>query len=249
MYGAMTMTHPGACPPQQMAVPMYPRPRLAPVSTWVSTCGRDGFNLRVCQDGEGAELMAAGAVSTDEDDREQLNLVCQGDKRAIGVLYNRHHKRVFLFLKTILKETEAAEDVTNEVFIEVWHKAGNFEGRSKVSSWILGMARYKALTEIRKRGRYQPGSDEIFNTIEDDADTPEVTSQKLDKSEAIKRCIASLSTDHRVMLELVYYQEKSIAEIAEILDIPKNTVKTRTFHARKLLSEKMKARGIDRGWP
>ena len=104
-------------------------------------------------------------------------------------------------------------------------------------------------SEVRKRKPVHSKSDEILESLQDDADDPEMVSQKLDKGAAIKRCMAKLSRDHRVILELIYYHEKSMEEVADILDIPKNTVKTRTFHARKQLSEKMTAQGLDRGWP
>ena len=186
---------------------------------------------------------------SDEDDLLQLQKVADGDRQAIGVLYQRHHKRVFHFVRRFVTDPQLAEDVTNDVFIEVWQKADTFAGRSKVSSWVLGMARYKALSEVRKRKPVHSKSDEILESLQDDADDPEMVSQKLDKGAAIKRCMASLSRDHRVILELIYYHEKSMEEVADILDIPKNTVKTRCFHARKQLSEKMVAQGLDRGWP
>ena len=65
----------------------------------------------------------------------------------------------------------------------------------------------------------------------------------------MRMCIAQLSEEHRTILDLAYYQERSIAEAAAILTIPEATVKTRMFYARKKLSELMKARGLDRGWP
>lgn len=188
-------------------------------------------------------------VATDEDDLIQLRKVADGDRAAIGVLYARHHTRVFHFVRRFISQAETAEDVANDVFIEVWQKAGTFEGRSKVSSWILGMARFKALSEVRKHRNVKSESDEVLDSFEDDADDPEMVSQKMDKGAAIKRCIAKLSQDHRVILELIYYHEKSMEEVAEILEIPKNTVKTRTFHARKQLSVEMAAQGLDRGWP
>lgn len=184
-----------------------------------------------------------------DDDALQLEKVANGDRQAIGVLYQRHHKRVFHFIQRFVNDPQMAEDLANDVFIEVWQKAPTYEGRSKVSSWLLGVARYKALSEVRKRKPVHSKSDEILDSLEDDADDPEMVSQKRDKGAAIKRCMAALSRDHRVILELIYYHEKSIDEVAEILDIPKNTVKTRTFHARKQLSEKMTAQGLDRGWP
>ena len=85
--------------------------------------------------------------------------------------------------------------------------------------------------------------------IEDEADTPEVTAQKLSKAEALRRCLADLSPEHREVIDLVYYHERSVDEVSEILGIPEGTVKTRMFHARKRLSEILKAAGIDRGWP
>ena len=186
---------------------------------------------------------------SEDDDQHQLLKVAQGDRQAIGVLYQRYHKRVFHFVRRFVSDAAAAEDLTNDVFIEVWQKASSYEGRSKVSSWLLGIARYKALSEVRKKKPVHSKSDQILETLEDDADDPEMVTQKRDKGAAIKRCIATLSRDHRVILELIYYHEKSIEEVAEILDIPKNTVKTRTFHARKQLSAEMTKQGLDRGWP
>ncbi len=186
---------------------------------------------------------------SEDDDHKQLLKVAQGDRQAIGVLYQRHHKRVFHFVRRFVSDVAAAEDLTNDVFIEVWQKASSYAGRSKVSSWLLGVARYKALSEVRKNKPVHSKSEQILDTLEDDADDPEMVTQKRDKGAAIKRCIQSLSQDHRVILELIYYHEKSMEEVAEILDIPKNTVKTRTFHARKQLSAEMTAQGLDRGWP
>ena len=186
---------------------------------------------------------------SEEDDQRQLERAANGDREAIGVLFQRHHKRVFHFVRRFVSDVEVAEDLTNDVFIEIWQKASSYEGRSKVSSWLLGVARYKALSEIRMRKPVHSKSEQILDTLEDDADDPEMVVQKRDKGAAIKRCMKTLSRDHRVILELIYYQEKSIEEVSEILDIPKNTVKTRTFHARKQLSAEMNLQGLDRGWP
>nr|WP_241188239.1 sigma-70 family RNA polymerase sigma factor [Pseudohalocynthiibacter aestuariivivens] len=191
----------------------------------------------------------AGLGMSEDDDQRQLERVANGDRQAIGLLYQRYHKRVFHFVRRYVSDVGAAEDLTNDVFIEVWQKASAYEGRSKVSSWLLGVARYKALSEVRKKKPVHSKSGEILDTLEDDADDPEMVSQKRDKGTAIKRCMRTLSRDHRVVLELIYYHEKSIEEVSEILDIPKNTVKTRTFHARKQLSAEMNAQGLDRGWP
>ena len=74
-------------------------------------------------------------------------------------------------------------------------------------------------------------------------------SQKLDKAQAIRACVNQLSADHRSVMDLVYYQERSVSEVAEIMGIPEATVKTRMFYARRKLSELLLAAGVDRGWP
>ena len=91
--------------------------------------------------------------------------------------------------------------------------------------------------------------DEAANAIEDTSDDPEVTAQKRDTSEALRKCLMGLSAEHREIVDLVYYHEKSVEEVAEIVGIPENTVKTRLFYARKKLADLLKAAGVERGWP
>ena len=91
--------------------------------------------------------------------------------------------------------------------------------------------------------------DEAANAIEDPSDDPEVTAQKKDTSQALRKCLSALSPDHREIIDLVYYHEKSVEEVAEIVGIPENTVKTRLFCARKKLAELLQAAGVERGWP
>lgn len=187
-------------------------------------------------------------AGTAQDDHLLIGLVANGDRNALENLYERHHRRVFHFVRRFVSESATAEDLANDVFIEVWHKAGTFEGRSSVSSWLLGMARFKALTERRKT-RVTVDPDDALGTVEDGSDDPEVAAQKNDKGAALRRCIDRLPEEHRVVIDLVYFHERPIREVAEILEVPENTVKTRMFHARKKLSAMMEQAGLDRGWP
>jgi RNA polymerase sigma-70 factor (ECF subfamily) len=113
---------------------------------------------------------------------------------------------------------------------------------------LLAIARFKALSALRKRPDEELDED-MAGAIEDSADNPEVAIQKKDKSEILRECLKSLTPDHREIIDLVYYHEKSVEEVAEIVGIPEATVKTRMFYARKRLSELLKAAGVDRGWP
>ena len=164
------------------------------------------------------------------------------------VLYGRHHVRVFRFSLRLVRNESIAEDLISEVFLDVWRQAGKFEGRSAVSTWLLAITRFKALSALRGRKEAEL-DDEMAEAVEDQSDDPEVSMQKKDTSEVLKRCLTKLSAEHREIIDLVYYHEKSVEEVAEIVGIPQNTVKTRMFYARKKLGEELKAAGIDRGWP
>jgi RNA polymerase sigma-70 factor (ECF subfamily) len=141
-----------------------------------------------------------------------------------------------------------AEDLISEVFLDVWRQADRFEGRSAVSTWLLAIARFKALSLMRRKPDEEL-DEETAGAIEDRSDDPEVSVQKKDKSAALRKCLAVLSPEHREVIDLVYYHEKTVQEVAEIVGIPEATVKTRMFYARKRLSELLKTAGIDRGWP
>jgi len=147
----------------------------------------------------------------------------------------------------LVRNEASAQDLISEVFLDVWRQAARFEGRSAVSTWILAIARFKALSSVRRRKEAQLDEEEA-ERIEDEADTPEVALQKKDTGEVLRQCLAKLSPDHREIIDLVYYHEKSVEEVAEIVDIPENTVKTRMFYARKKLAELLKQAGVERGW-
>ncbi len=163
-------------------------------------------------------------------------------------LYARHHVKVFRFVLRLVRNEASAQDLISEVFLDVWRQADRFEGRAAVSTWILAIARFKALSAMRRRKEAEL-DDETAEAVEDGADTPEVALQKKDKGEILRRCLTKLSPDHREIIDLVYYHEKSVEEVAEIVDIPENTVKTRMFYARKKLAELLKEAGVERGWP
>jgi RNA polymerase sigma-70 factor (ECF subfamily) len=177
-----------------------------------------------------------------------IGRIAKGDRLAMQVLYARHHVKVFRFVLRLVRNEATAEDLISEVFLDVWRQAGKFEGRSAATTWILAIARFKALSALRKRPE-QELDEEMAEAIPDHSDDPETATAKKDKSEALRRCLQGLSAEHREIVDLVYYHEKSVEEVAAIVGFPEATVKTRMFYARKKLSELLKAQGIDRGWP
>jgi RNA polymerase sigma-70 factor (ECF subfamily) len=182
------------------------------------------------------------------DDRQLIKRIADRDQSALRALLGRHQLRVYRFVLRIVRREAVAEEVTNEVFLEAWRNAARYEARSSVGTWLLSIAHNRAVSAIRRR-REEAIDEEAAGAIADDGDDPEVAAQKLDKAAQMRRCISALSAEHRTIIDLVYYHEKSINEVSEILGIPLNTVKTRMFYARKKLSELLAAAGIDRGWP
>ena len=181
-------------------------------------------------------------------DEALIGRIAGGDKLAMQVLFARHHVRVYRFVLRLVGDASRAEDLINDVFLDVWRTADKFEARSQVSTWLLAIARYKALSALRKRPDEEL-DEETAGAIEDPGDDPETAMQKKDTSEILRECLTKLSAEHREIVDLVYYHEKSVEEVARIVGVPENTVKTRMFYARKKLAGLLKKAGVERGWP
>jgi RNA polymerase sigma-70 factor (ECF subfamily) len=177
-----------------------------------------------------------------QSDESLIRAIAAGSQAAMRTLYARHHLRVYHFIVRLGSDTDRAEDLLSEVFISVWRQAGTFENRSQVSTWILSIARFKALTALGRRREPQLDEDAI-KTVADDADTPEQTVLHTDRRAQLRRCIAQMSSDQREVIDLVYYHEKSVEEVAKSLRLPKNTVKTRMFYARRHLARLLATHG------
>ena len=177
-------------------------------------------------------------------DEALIARIASGDRLAMQVLFARHHVRIYRFVLRLLRDQWKAEDLISEVFLDVWRQADRFERRSTVSTWLLAIARFKALSALRRKPEEGLDEDAALE-IEDLADNPEVTLEKKDRSAVIRKCLMGLSAEHREIIDLVYYHEKSVEEAAKIVGIPENTVKTRMFYARKKLAEMLKAAGLE----
>src|SRR5262245_10465429 len=187
-------------------------------------------------------------MSRASQDLELIRRTAAGDETALRALLAAHQTRVFRFTMRLVGNAAVAEEVTNEVFLEVWRNAGKFEGASAPGTWILSIAHHRAVSRLRKR-REEAWDEDAAGALQDLGDDPEVVAQKADKGAILRECLGKLSAEHKAVVELVYYHELSVSEVSEVLKIPENTVKTRMFYARKRLSELLKAAGVDRGWP
>jgi RNA polymerase sigma-70 factor, ECF subfamily len=187
------------------------------------------------------------AVLSQTSDNALVQSIADGDKRALKLLYVRHHDRVRRFVMRLTGNESTAEEVVNEVFLEAWRHAGEFEGRSQVATWLMSIARFKALSECRRRSEAQL-DDRVAAVIEDPSDNPATSMDKRQRSDILQKCLAKLTPIHREVINLIYYQGKKIEEVAQFTGAPVSTIKTRMHYARSRMAELLAEAGIDRAW-
>ena len=176
--------------------------------------------------------VAAATAPDASSDATLVNRIAAGDKLAMQSLFARHRTPVYRWLLRFVGNETIAEDLLSEVFLDVWRQADRFEGRSSVSTWLMSIARFKALSARRRRTEAEL-DEKIETTVADTANDPEAALQEKHRGELLRQALTQLSPEHREVIDLVYYHEKSIDECAQVLGIPAATVKTRMFYARK----------------
>src|SRR5262245_16381572 len=183
-----------------------------------------------------AALRAQTAARENSSDAALIKRVAAGDRLAMQTLFARHRVAVYRWVLRLVNDDALAEDLLSEVFLDVWRQAASFEARASVSTWLLAIARYKALSARRRRTDAE-WDDDLTLSVADPADGPDLVLEKKTRAELVRQCLARLSPEHSEVIDLVYYHERSVEEVARIVGIPEATVKTRMFYARKNLSE------------
>jgi RNA polymerase sigma-70 factor, ECF subfamily len=184
-----------------------------------------------------------GAQRQQISDEALTTAIAAGDRGAMKALYERHNVRVYRFGLRLVGDTSLAEDVVSEVFLAVWRRAGAFKAKSRVSTWLLAIARHKALSALRGPSE-QHFDDDDAAAIADPADNAEAIIDHQDRNAIIRGCLSQLSAIHREVLDLVYYHDKSVHEVAQIVGVPASTVKTRMFNARRRMESLLETAGV-----
>jgi len=198
--------------------------------------------MQICQVTPAIAKLAPESLS----DHELLVAISTRDQRAMEELFDRYESQIYRFILRTFKDQGLAEDVTAETFCEVWRAAAaTFKGQARVATLLLAIARNLAISMLRRRSE-QALDETAALSIEDAADNPEVTAAKKQRDAIIARCLGTLSPIHRQLIDFFYFQDKSIAEVAELTGVPVNTVKTRMFRARNLMGELLKGYAIER---
>jgi RNA polymerase sigma-70 factor, ECF subfamily len=181
-------------------------------------------------------LRAQAAAPETSSDEMLIRRIAEGDQLAMRTLFGRHRVPLYRWLLRLVGDEALAEDLLSDVFLDVWRQADTFEARSSVSTWLLAIARYKALSARRRRTDAEL-DEKIASRVADPADDPEVVLQKKTRAELLRHSLARLSQEQGEVIDLVYFHGKSVKEVADIVGIAEATVKTRMFYARKRLSE------------
>jgi RNA polymerase sigma factor (sigma-70 family) len=186
---------------------------------------------------------AETARSPAPDDRELLARVASGNLQAFEKLYRVYQPRLTRFLTTLLKRPQLIEEVLDDTMMVVWQTAGSFRGSSKPSTWIFAIAYRKA---HKAKARWpDPVEDPQFDTRVSDEPGPDEELQHQRLRGALMKAMDQLSPDHRAVVDLTYFHGMGYREIAEIVDCPVDTVKTRMFHARRRLKQAMTGSMVD----
>jgi RNA polymerase sigma-70 factor (ECF subfamily) len=186
----------------------------------------------------GSRSVAKGALEPGarpdvSDDVRLLALVSAGDLHAFEELYRAYHPRLKRFLANMLRRPHLVDEVLNDTMMVVWRQPEKYNGKSKVSTWIYAIAYRKALKALRRRD--EPIEDKSADARPCADPGPEQNVGQRQLQTLLLRAMGELSADHRAVVDLTYFHEIGYREIAELMDCPVDTVKTRMFHARRRL--------------
>ena len=181
-----------------------------------------------------AQAVRSGAAERrHQHDLQLIARISEGDVAAFEDLYRAYHPAMTRFVANLVRRPTMIAEVVNDTMMVVWEKGGSFNGASKLSTWMFAIAYRKAMRALRR----------FDEAVEDhQADnrpaldlTPEEASTQSRAGRLLATAMASLSDDHRTVVNLTYFHEMDYREIASIMGCPVDTVKTRMFHARRHL--------------
>ncbi len=172
-----------------------------------------------------------------------LQRIAQRDRSAFEALYREYGPRIFRFVVRMIRDETKAEEVVNDVMVEVWKNAGKFEGRSAPSTWIFSIARHRALNAVRRK-TIPTTNLEDSPEPRDDSEDPMAATDQSTTSDLLRTAIEQLKREHREVIELTFFHGLNYKEISKIVECPEGTVKTRMYHAKKQLGPLLTSLGV-----
>lgn len=176
----------------------------------------------------------------DDDDLTLVRRIVARDRQAFETLYQRYAPRLYGYLVKWLGPQDVIEEVLDDVMMVVWQQAHRFDYTSRLSTWMFGIAYHKALKARSRLGHQPPPPPEALPEEASDEADPSAALHQRELRAVVAQALATLSPQHRAVVELTFYHEHSYQEIATIMGCPVNTVKTRMWHARQRLMPLLK---------
>jgi RNA polymerase sigma-70 factor (ECF subfamily) len=196
--------------------------------------------------GRGDKIATGGETSAASDD-VLVSRIARGEQAALRALMARHQVRIGRFIRRFVGDRTLVEDLVCDTFFAAWQQAPHFENRSSVATWLMAIARYKALSaRERQTVPTEPLDDVLATTIVETGLQPDAVVERDDWARFLRRCLGALPAEQAQLIELVYFRDKSIKEAALLTGISENTVKSRMFLARKKLAAMLDAAGLAR---
>lgn len=185
------------------------------------------------------------SVRSDADDYLLLQLVSEGNEDAFSVLYKRHSPVLLRYAANLLNgDVSLAADIVDEAMFQIWKSASAFQGKAKPSTWMHSITRNKLIDYLRKNSDNRLDKDLLRMSMDKVSPSAEASLMQASAEKDLFRFMEKLSAEHREILALAYFQELTIKEIAGMLKISENTVKTRMFYARQKMKTILQGAGI-----
>jgi RNA polymerase sigma-70 factor (ECF subfamily) len=145
------------------------------------------------------------------------------------LILERFGDKVFRLMLSMLRNAAMAEDATQDALLKIWQALDGYDGRASMSTWVYAIARNTALTRMR--------SESYRSTVPLDAVAEPAGSREEYEAGELRRQVAKLPEEQRIVVELFYFEERSVDDVAEMLGMPAGTVKSHLYRARKTLGE------------
>jgi RNA polymerase sigma-70 factor (ECF subfamily) len=171
-------------------------------------------------------------MTAQEQDLDLIRRMVSGDENAMRELYAAYGQRLYTYALRLTNDPATAEDVTQETLVIAWRTAGKFRGEGRLIAWLLGIVHHSAMKALRHVT--QP-LEALEETVSEANPSPEEQAQAEEMKRWVRQGLGSLSTEHRAVLELVFYQGLTLNEAAEVCRCPLGTVKSRLSYARQRL--------------
>lgn len=190
--------------------------------------------------------MSLSNPQTDAEDAELLRAVARADESAFARIYDRYSPILLGLMLRILRSRAEAEDVLQEVFLQVWQRAHSFDpARGRAFTWLVTLARSRAIDRLRSVGsreRAAQRSAEDAPPESEPAEWADEAAVRAERAEAVQAALAELPEEQRQVLVLAYLEGMSQSEIAAAKNQPLGTVKTRTRSALRKLGDSLRVR-------